>query len=143
MVLVENVGVSAQKHNLSGQIKALDSGGFSDNSKIIDEMLSQGASLITSDRIINSVDDSLLGKTIPHNIAVFAELNKNLIIKNITKGYLRVKAQSKHMCSPKAVSDIARNEACKLIESTQKLQALLSHDYSVSRTTIKRIVEGH
>tara|TARA_R110001583_G_scaffold189360_1_gene352159 strand:- start:1261 stop:1668 length:408 start_codon:yes stop_codon:yes gene_type:complete len=52
----------------------------------IDAIHSKSASLKTLDGVINSSDDSPFGKAVLHVIAVFAELNKSLIIKNITEG---------------------------------------------------------
>jgi DNA invertase Pin-like site-specific DNA recombinase len=108
----------------------------------VDAIHSKGASLTTLDGVINSADDSPFGKAVLHVIAVFAELNKSLIIKNTTEGRIRAMAQGKHMGRPKSISDRDREHIRKLVMSKQKSQNQLSKDYGVSRTTIKRIVEG-
>lgn len=108
----------------------------------IDGIHSKGAALTTLDGVINSADDSPFGKAVLHVIAVFAELNKSLIIKNTTEGRERAIAQGKHMGRPKTISDSDREKIRKLVQSKQKSQNQLSKAYGVSRTTIKRIVEG-
>lgn len=108
----------------------------------IDGIHSKGAALTTLDGVINSTDDSPFGKAVLHVIAVFAELNKSLIIKNTTEGRERAIAQGKHMGRPKTISDSDREKIRKLVQSKQKSQNQLSKEYGVSRTTIRRIVEG-
>ncbi|MEL0603809.1 recombinase family protein [Pseudoalteromonas undina] len=108
----------------------------------IDNIHSKGAALTTLDGVINSADDSPFGKAILHVIAVFAELNKSLIIKNTAEGRERAIAQGRHMGRPKTISDSDREKIRKLVQTKQKSQNQLSKDYGVSRTTIKRIVEG-
>jgi len=108
----------------------------------IDNIHSKGAALTTLDGVINSADDSPFGKAVLHVIAVFAELNKSLIIKNTAEGRERAIAQGRHMGRPKTISDSDREKIRKLVQTKQKSQNQLSKDYGVSRTTIKRIVEG-
>jgi len=108
----------------------------------IDEIHAKGAALTTLDGVVNSADDSPFGKAVLHVIAVFAELNKSLIIKNTSEGRERAIAQGKHMGRPKTISDSDREKIRNLIKSKQKSKNQLSKDYGVSRTTIKRIVEG-
>ena len=108
----------------------------------IDGIHSKGAALTTLDGVINSADDSPFGKAVLHVIAVFAELNKSLIIKNTTEGRERAIAQGKHMGRPKTIPDSDREKIRKLVLSKQKSKNQLSKEYGVSRTTIRRIVEG-
>lgn len=108
----------------------------------IDDIHCKGAALTTLDGVINSADDSPFGKAVLHVIAVFAELNKSLIVKNTTEGRERAIAQGKHMGRPKTILDSDRQKIRKLVKSNQKSQNQLSKEYGVSRTTIKRIVEG-
>jgi DNA invertase Pin-like site-specific DNA recombinase len=108
----------------------------------IDDIHSKGASLTTLDGVINSADDSPFGKAVLHLIAVFAELNKSLIVKNTTEGRQHAIAQGKHMGRPKTISDRDREKIRRLVKSKQRSQNQLAKDYGVSRTTIKRIVEG-
>jgi DNA invertase Pin-like site-specific DNA recombinase len=108
----------------------------------IDLIHSKGACLRTLDGVINSADDSPFGKAVLHVIAVFAELNKSLIIKNTTEGRKHAIAQGKHMGRPKIISDKDREKIRKLVKTSKKSQNQLSKDFGVSRTTIKRIVEG-
>ena len=108
----------------------------------IDNIHSKGAAITTLDGVITSADDSPFGKAVLHVIAVFAELNKSLIIKNTTEGRERAIAQGKHMGRPKTISDSDREKIRKLFQTKQKSQNQLSKEYGVSRTTIKRIVEG-
>jgi DNA invertase Pin-like site-specific DNA recombinase len=108
----------------------------------IDAIHAKGASLTTLDGVINSSDDSPFGKAVLHVVAVFAELNKSLIIKNTTEGREYAITQGKHMGRPKTISDKDRERIRKLVKSKQKSQNQLSKEYGVSRTTIKRIVEG-
>lgn len=108
----------------------------------IDDIHSKGAALTTLDGVINSADDSPFGKAVLHVIAVFAELNKGLIIKNTTEGRERAIAQGKHMGRPKTIPDSDREKIRKLVQSKKKSQNQLSKEYGVSRTTIRRIVEG-
>jgi DNA invertase Pin-like site-specific DNA recombinase len=108
----------------------------------IDDIHSKGAALTTLDGVINSADDSPFGKAVLHVIAAFAELNKSLIIKNTTEGRERAIAQGKHMGRPKTIPESDREKIRKLVKSKQKSQNQLSKEYGVSRTTIKRIVEG-
>jgi DNA invertase Pin-like site-specific DNA recombinase len=108
----------------------------------IEHVHSKGAAITTLDGVVNSADDSPFGKAVLHVIAVFAELNKSLIIKNTTEGRERAIAQGKHMGRPKTISDTDREKIRKLVQSKQKSQNQLSKEFGVSRTTIKRIVEG-
>jgi DNA invertase Pin-like site-specific DNA recombinase len=108
----------------------------------IDAIHAKGASLTTLDGVINSSDDSPFGKAVLHVVAVFAELNKSLIIKNTTEGREYAITQGKHMGRPKTISDKGRERIRKLVKTKQKSQNQLSKEYGVSRTTIKRIVEG-
>ena len=108
----------------------------------IDGIHAKGAALTTLDGVINSADDSPFGKAVLHVIAVFAELNKSLIIKNTTEGRERAIAQGKHMGRPKTIPDSDREKIRKLVLSKQKSKNQLSKEYGVSRTTIRRIVEG-
>tara|TARA_R110000751_G_scaffold92341_1_gene180772 strand:+ start:379 stop:708 length:330 start_codon:yes stop_codon:yes gene_type:complete len=105
----------------------------------IDGIHSKGAALTTLDGVINSADDSPFGKAVLH---VFAELNKSLIIKNTTEGRERAIAQGKHMGRPETISDSDREKIRRLVQSKQKSQYQFSKEYSVRRTTIRRIVEG-
>lgn len=107
----------------------------------IDEIHSKGASLKTMDGVINSADDSPFGKAVLHVIAVFAELNKSLIIKNTTEGRQRAIASGKHMGRPKVIPPKERAKIRELVNSKTVSQNQLSKDYGVSRTTIRRIVE--
>lgn len=107
----------------------------------IDGIHSKSAALTTLDGVINSADDSPFGKAVLHVIAVFAELNKSLIIKNTTEGRERAIAQGKHMGRPKTIPDTDRVKIRQLIQSKKKSKNQLSKEYGVSRTTIKRIVE--
>lgn len=108
----------------------------------IDDIHSKGAVLTTLDGVINSADDSPFSKAVLHVIAAFAELNKNLIIKNTREGRERAIAEGKHMGRPKTIPDRDREKIRQLIQSKQKSQNQISKEYSVSRTTIRRIVEG-
>jgi DNA invertase Pin-like site-specific DNA recombinase len=104
----------------------------------IDAIHSKGASLTTLDGVISSSDDSPFGKAVLYVVAVFAEL----IIKNTTEGREYAIAQVKHMGRPKTISDKDRERIRKLVKTKQKSQNQLFKEYGVSRTTIKRIVEG-
>jgi DNA invertase Pin-like site-specific DNA recombinase len=108
----------------------------------IDDIHSKGTALTTLDGVINSTDDSPFGKAVLHVIAAFAELNKSLIIKNTTEGPEWAIALGKHMGRPKTIADTDREKIRKLVQSKQKSQNQLSKEYGVSRTTIRRIVEG-
>ena len=108
----------------------------------IDNIHSKGAALRTLDGVINSADDSPFGKAVLHVIAAFAELNKSLIIKNTTEGRERAIAQGKNMGRPKTIPEADREKIRKSVQSKQKSQNQLSKEYGVSRTTIRRIVEG-
>lgn len=108
----------------------------------IDNIHSKRAALITLDGVINSADDSPFGKAVLHVLAAFAELNKSLIIKNTSEGRERAIAEGKHMGRPKTIPGSDRDKIRKLAQSKQKSQNQLSKEYGVSRTTIKRIVEG-
>lgn len=108
----------------------------------IDDIHSKGAALTTLDGIINSADESPFGRAVLHVIAAFAELNKNLIIKNTSEGRERAIAEGKHMGRPKTILDRDREKIRKLAQSKQKSQNQMSKEYGVSRTTIRRIVEG-
>ena len=107
----------------------------------IDAIHDKGASLTTLDGVINSADDSPFGKAVLHVIAVFAELNKSLIIKNTTEGRERAIAAGKHMGRPKSIPIKEREKIRQLVKSKKKSQNQLSKEYGVSRTTIRRIVE--
>ena len=108
----------------------------------IDGIHSKGAALTTLDGVINSADDSPFGKAVLHVIAVFAELNKSLIIKNTTEGRERAISQGKHMGRPKTISLADREKIRTLVLSKQKSKNQIAKEYGVSRTTISRIVEG-
>ena len=108
----------------------------------IERIHSKGAALTTLDGVINSADDSPFGKAVIHVIAAFAELNKSLIIKNTTEGRERAIADGKHMGRPKSIPDRDREKISNLVQSKQKSQNQISKEYGVSRTTIRRIVEG-
>ncbi|MEC8374818.1 MAG: helix-turn-helix domain-containing protein, partial [Pseudomonadota bacterium] len=61
---------------------------------------------------------------------------------NTTEGRERAIAQGKHMGRPKTIPDSDREKIRKLVLSKQKSKNQLSKEYGVSRTTIRRIVEG-
>lgn len=106
------------------------------------DCIREGDALTTLDGVINSADDSPFGKVVLHVIAGFAGLNKSLNIKNTTESHERAIAQDKHMGRPKTISDSDREKIRKLVLSKQKSKNQLSKEYGISRTTIRRIVEG-
>lgn len=109
----------------------------------VDDIHSKGASLTTLDGVINSADDSPFGRAVLHVIAVFAELNKSLIAKNTSEGRDRAIAMGKHMGRPKTICDKDREKIRMHVNSKSRSQNQLAKDFGVSRTTIRRIVEGN
>lgn len=109
----------------------------------IDDIHSKGASLTTLDGVINSADDSPFGKAVLHVIAVFAELNKSLILKNTSEGRKRAIENGIHMGRPKTISPSDREKIRKLVNTKKKSRNQLAKEFNVSRTTIRRIVEGN
>jgi DNA invertase Pin-like site-specific DNA recombinase len=107
----------------------------------IDSIHQKGASIKTLDGAIDSTDESPFAKAMTSLLGVFAELERDLIIQRTSEGRAKAKANGKHMGRPKTISDKDRKRIRQLVSSKSKSMNLLSKEYGVSRTTIKRIVE--
>ena len=108
----------------------------------VDAIHQKGASLKTLDGAIDSTDNSPFAKAMTSLLGVFAELERDLIVQRTSEGRAKAKADGKHMGRPKTINDKERQLIREAVASKTKSQNALSKEYGVSRTTIKRIVEG-
>jgi len=103
----------------------------------IDEITKKDAQLRTLDGQLDTTKKTPIAKAMIALLAMFAQLERDLIVERTTEGQARAKAQGKHIGRPSVLSD----EDIKQIKKRLKKGASVSElarEFDVSRPTISK-----
>lgn len=105
----------------------------------IDRIHDKEATIRSLDGVIDTSNQSPFGKAMINLIGTFAQLERDLIISRTQEGREAARLAGKHLGRPKTISDSDRNKIRHALLSGTSSISKLARQYSVSRTSIRRI----